>query len=257
MERTTASTATFSDQPPVDNDKMTTLSIVQIRDTEHFQLVRLVTEMTLLQEEGMDMSYNVKTRWTALTLRQVNKYRWLMILGNLRHLTFGYCHTWPAEVWKQAVLPRCSTLESLELHGWMGLHHGTQQYQRYNSSNRLLIQKEAEDAIVSCFGALSDQLQSLILVDFWVTGKMKISSTSAHAPYRDSQQPNSLSPMRRKKILLKYTLESFQEEKYPIDHMLNDIHDFILYHQSQGHDVKLELDPQWKMYHQRWLLLQK
>ncbi|KAI7857838.1 hypothetical protein BDC45DRAFT_343666 [Circinella umbellata] len=264
-------------KPLTTNDnKIHKICIVNLRDTDQVELTRLVTEIELIQDQDVydDNDYGSDTvnhndlvsRWQAFESMQLDKYGWISQLPNLRHFSFGYCHSWSAAVWRNAVLPRCSTLETLELHGWMRLNSPLRKQLLDHSYPQLSVQKHAEDAISSCFAELGDHLQTLKLVDFWASGSMKLPTPQyfRHIQQQQEQQQQTLtmsatattvaisSNTHRKKIILQYTSESFKKEESYADLMLNDIYDFIIYHRIH-YEVSVQFDSTWEPYHQQWL----
>ena len=190
-----------------------TLTIINIRDYDYPELVKLLTEMAMRLEEE-ESTADVQVRWQALEQRQLAKYEWLSRL-NLKQFTFGFCHAWPASVWRQflAVAPG---LEHVELHGWTRLLL----YRIYAAP----IQAEAQQVLVECFSRLTS-LRRLVLVDFWVTGEMQVPTTSAS-------------------ICLRFTSESLHKPNAA--NVLADIRAFVRGHAA--HAVQVEFDDSWEAY---------
>ncbi|KAI8147641.1 hypothetical protein BJV82DRAFT_575592 [Fennellomyces sp. T-0311] len=193
-----------------------TLTIINIRDYDYPELTKLLTEMSV-RLDGEESMTDVGSRWQALEQRQLAKYGWLSHL-KLSHLTFGFCHAWPASVWRQ-FLVLAPHLDYLELHGWTRLLL----YRLHSVA--MPVQTEAQLVLIQCFGALT-ALTRLVLVDFWVTAEMRLPTHSNAS------------------ICLQYTAEALH--KPDALKLLMDVQAFVLVHAR--HAIQVLFDKSWDRY---------
>ncbi|CDH60919.1 predicted protein [Lichtheimia corymbifera JMRC:FSU:9682] len=177
---TIATTAPFQQQ----QQHIHTLRVINLRSEDYNQVDTLLKEFTTKEEEEDDGDDDdgtnmMQQQWLAMQNLLVQKYQWIAHLSNLTHLTFGSCYTWTHNVWLQALLPICPQLRHLELHGWRRIGIPTSSTGFVGS-----IGNDAQQAMLKCFEAAHD-LDTLVLVDFWIEPPMLVSAKHLCIRYTD------------------------------------------------------------------------
>lgn len=177
---TIATTAPFQQQ----QQHIHTLRVINLRSEDYNQVDTLLKEFTTKEEEEDDGDDDdgtnmMQQQWLAMQNLLVQKYQWIAHLSNLTHLTFGSCYTWTRNVWLQALLPICPQLRHLELHGWRRIGIPISSTGFVGS-----IGNDAQQAMLKCFEAAHD-LDTLVLVDFWIEPPMLVSAKHLCIRYTD------------------------------------------------------------------------